>query len=349
MRLKRMGTDGPEVPVVCFGTWPLGGAYGGFEESGAISTMHAAMDAGLTFIDTARRVHERRGHHRQVDQGPPRRAIHSYQGLRRRPLDRAHPRGAEQQPAAHGHGPRRPVPAPPGLPIGPSRTRWPTCSGSGTTAKIRYIGISNFSAEEIDEAAGFGRIHSGQPRYNMLFREVEDDLLPAYQRNGIGVMAHSVLAKGLLGGRYKPGDTFPLEDEALRVARIQGRVVQADLRSNAAPPGMGEGPRAGHRAACHRLACRAPRRVHQHRRRQEARGPGGPCRGGKLGAVGAGAGRDRGHPGRPPALHGRPDGARAAGMARAPEPVLTSSDFLIVTRLDRAPSTYRTHKGVTKQ
>ena len=79
--------------------------------------------------------------------------------------------------------------------------------------KIRYIGISNFSAEEIDEAAGFGRIHSGQPRYNMLFREVEDDLLPAYQRNGIGVMAHSVLAKGLLGGRYKPGDTFPLEDE----------------------------------------------------------------------------------------------------------------------------------------
>ena len=47
--------------------------------------------------------------------------------------------------------------------------------------KIRYIGISNFSAEEIEEAAGFGRIHSGQPRYNMLFREVEDDLLPAYQ------------------------------------------------------------------------------------------------------------------------------------------------------------------------
>ena len=53
MRLKRMGADGPEVPVVCFGTWPLGGAYGGFEESRAISTMHAAMDAGLTFIDTA--------------------------------------------------------------------------------------------------------------------------------------------------------------------------------------------------------------------------------------------------------------------------------------------------------
>ena len=53
MRMKNMGLDGPEVPVVCFGTWPLGGAYGGFEESNAIATMKAAIDVGLTFIDTA--------------------------------------------------------------------------------------------------------------------------------------------------------------------------------------------------------------------------------------------------------------------------------------------------------
>ena len=39
MRMKNMGLDGPEVPVVCFGTWPLGGAYGGFEESNAIATL----------------------------------------------------------------------------------------------------------------------------------------------------------------------------------------------------------------------------------------------------------------------------------------------------------------------
>ena len=53
MRTRQMGRDGPNVPVVCFGTWPLGGAYGSVEEGTAIATMHAAMDAGLTFIDTA--------------------------------------------------------------------------------------------------------------------------------------------------------------------------------------------------------------------------------------------------------------------------------------------------------
>ena len=53
MRTKQMGRDGPEVPVVCFGTWPLGGAYGPVEEAATISTMQAAMDGGLTFIDTA--------------------------------------------------------------------------------------------------------------------------------------------------------------------------------------------------------------------------------------------------------------------------------------------------------
>ncbi len=88
--------------------------------------------------------------------------------------------------------------------------------------KILHIGISNFSPEEIDRAASAGPVVSGQPRYNMLFREVEDDILPAYHRNGVGVMAHSVLAKGLLGGRYKPGDTFPESDERFGWRHFKG-------------------------------------------------------------------------------------------------------------------------------
>jgi aryl-alcohol dehydrogenase-like predicted oxidoreductase len=212
MRLKRMGTDGPEVPVVCFGTWPLGGAYGGYEESQAISTMYAAMDAGLTFIDTAegymnaeaiigKSIKGRRDDLFIATKisGDDHSTEHIHEALN----NSLRLMGTDHVDLYQLHrATDRPIEETMGDLL---RLR--------DDGKIRYIGISNFSAEQIEEAAGFGRIHSGQPRYNMLFREVEDDLLPAYQRNAIGVMAHSVLAKGLLGGRYKPGDTFPLDDE----------------------------------------------------------------------------------------------------------------------------------------
>ena len=212
MRLKRMGTDGPEVPVVCFGTWPLGGAYGGYEESQAISTMQAAMDAGLTFIDTAegymnaeaiigKSIKGRRDELFIATKisGDDHSTEHIHEALN----NSLRLMGTDHVDLYQLHrATDRPIEETMGDLL---RLR--------DDGKIRYIGISNFSAEQIEEAAGFGRIHSGQPRYNMLFREVEDDLLPAYQRNGVGVMAHSVLAKGLLGGRYKPGDTFPLDDE----------------------------------------------------------------------------------------------------------------------------------------
>ena len=239
MRLKRMGTDGPEVPVVCFGTWPLGGAYGGYEESQAISTMQAAMDAGLTFIDTAegymnaeaiigKSIKGRRDELFIATKisGDDHSTEHIHEALN----NSLRLMGTDHVDLYQLHrATDRPIEETMGDLL---RLR--------DDGKIRYIGISNFSAEQIEEAAGFGRIHSGQPRYNMLFREVEDDLLPAYERNGIGVMAHSVLAKGLLGGRYKPGDTFPLDDERSGWPAFKGesfeRTYEVTLRPQAWAP-----------------------------------------------------------------------------------------------------------------
>ena len=212
MRLKRMGETGPEVPVVCFGTWPLGGAYGGYEEGTAIATMHAAMDAGLTFIDTAegymnaeaiigKAIKGRRGElfiATKVSGDD-----HSEENIRRALNESLRKMGTDHIDLYQLHRATK-------RPIEDTIADLLKLKDEG---KIKYIGVSNFSADQIHDAARTGEIHSGQPRYNMLFREAEDDLLPAYSENGIGVMAHSVLAKGLLGGRYKPGATFSPEDE----------------------------------------------------------------------------------------------------------------------------------------
>ena len=53
MRTRKLGRDGPNVPVVCLGALPLGGLMGSVSEEQAVATVHAAIDAGMTFIDTA--------------------------------------------------------------------------------------------------------------------------------------------------------------------------------------------------------------------------------------------------------------------------------------------------------
>ena len=50
---RPLGRDGPDVTVVCLGTWGLGAGMGAIEEKQAIRTVHAALDAGTNFIDTA--------------------------------------------------------------------------------------------------------------------------------------------------------------------------------------------------------------------------------------------------------------------------------------------------------
>jgi len=61
-----------------------------------------------------------------------------------------------------------------------------------------------------------------QPRYNMLDREIEAAILPFCIERGIGVLAHSPLAKGLFSGRFEPGHTFAPDDEPAHMARFQG-------------------------------------------------------------------------------------------------------------------------------
>jgi aryl-alcohol dehydrogenase-like predicted oxidoreductase len=79
--------------------------------------------------------------------------------------------------------------------------------------KVRYIGCSNYQAYQLAKALwasdklGLARFESDQPRYNILYREIENEILPLCRAEDLGVITYNPLAGGFLTGRYKPGQS----------------------------------------------------------------------------------------------------------------------------------------------
>jgi len=79
------------------------------------------------------------------------------------------------------------------------------------SGRARYIGVSNFLSYRLARAIGIAALHkltqfvSVQPRYSLLFREIERELLPLAGEEGLGVIPYNPLAGGLLTGKYAPG------------------------------------------------------------------------------------------------------------------------------------------------
>ncbi len=114
-----------------------------------------------------------------------------------------------------------------------------------TEGKVRYLGSSNLSAWQVADAdwvartAGYHRFVSAQNEYSLYNRAAEDELLPACERFGIGVLPYFPLAYGLLTGKYRRGEAAPagsrLEAQAKRLenadwGRIEALQAFADAR-----------------------------------------------------------------------------------------------------------------------
>ena len=84
-----------------------------------------------------------------------------------------------------------------------------------SAGKIRYWGISQWNASQIQSAVDFAKaehLHpmaSNQPLYNAIHRDLERDVMPLCAQNGIGLVVYSPLAQGLLTGKYQPGQALP--------------------------------------------------------------------------------------------------------------------------------------------
>lgn len=89
--------------------------------------------------------------------------------------------------------------------------------------KIRYFGVSNFSATQVREAHRLLPVRAVQFQYNLLDRNAETSLLPTCRALGIDVLAYGPLAQGLLGGRYDGSSRFGPDDRRHRLPQFHGQ------------------------------------------------------------------------------------------------------------------------------
>jgi aryl-alcohol dehydrogenase-like predicted oxidoreductase len=222
--------------VIGFGGWPIGGGMGAIDERDAVRTLHHAFDQGVTLVDTAeayrsseevvgRALASWSGSRERIfiatkvrsDDLSARHIVeateHSLQELRVERIDLLQAHGWD---ALH--------------PIDETMRAFDHLVSSG---KARYIGVSNFDVPQMESAWRALPFQTLQPRYNLLDRDVEAAILPYCQQKGIGVLAHSPLAKGLLTGRYQPGHLFARDDERAQMSRFQADRLSESLARTA--------------------------------------------------------------------------------------------------------------------
>ena len=222
MEYRQLGKNGPQVPVLGLGAWPIGGGMGQVGGQTAIATVRAAIDQGITLLDTAQAYRSSEGTLGQAlkegyrercflatkvsgDYSPE--AIVAAMDNSLRQLQVEHVDLYQ----IHGWNPAYSIAA--------SMEAMARLQEQG---KTRYIGISNFNAAQMEQALRSVQFHSSQPRYNLIDRQIEAEDIPFCQRQGIGILAHSPLGKGLLTGRYRPGHRFADDDERAQFPRFQG-------------------------------------------------------------------------------------------------------------------------------
>jgi len=224
MQQRQLGHDGPFVPVIGFGAWPIGGGMGSVDEREAIRTLHHAFEQGVTLVDTAEayRSSEEVVGRALASWSGPRDRIFVATKVRGDDLSARHIAEAAEHSLrqlgvetidllqAHSWDARHP--------IDETMHAFERLVDSG---KIRYVGVSNFDVPQMEIASHTRSFQSLQPRYNLLDREIEAAILPYCEQREIGVLAHSPLAKGLFSGRFEPGHRFAPDDERAQMARFQ--------------------------------------------------------------------------------------------------------------------------------
>ncbi len=219
MEYVQLGQTGVRVSPLCLGTYNFGGPTPR-EES--VRIIREALDAGINFVDTANAYHTG-GSEEVVGEALAGRrddvvlATKVHQAMGPDPNDWGNSRRAvrrEVEASLRRLGTdwidlyqlHRPDPTT------PLEATLRALSELVVAGKVRYVGFSNFPAWQLTQARwiadrhGLEPVATEQPPYNLLERRIEDEVLPACRELGIGILAYSPLAMGILTDRYLGGD-----------------------------------------------------------------------------------------------------------------------------------------------
>jgi aryl-alcohol dehydrogenase-like predicted oxidoreductase len=239
MQQRRVGRTGLKVSEICLGTMTFGGQC---DEATSFRIMDVAAERGVTFFDTADvypippdiatagRTEEVIGRWLAASPGRRRSLVLATkcrarvgpgandQGLSRRHILAACEASLRRLGTdhidlyqSHSYDPE--------TPLDESLRAFDDLVRSG---KVRYVGCSNYAAWQlalsvgISERHGWARHECVQPRYNVLYREIEAELLPLCRDQGVGVIAYNPLAGGFLTGKHSaaappaPGTRFTM-------------------------------------------------------------------------------------------------------------------------------------------
>ncbi len=215
--MRKLGNSDMEITPIGFGSWAVGGSgwshgWGEQDDKDSVAAIHAALDSGMNWIDTA--AVYGLGHSEEVVA----RALSEYSGpkpyvftkcsmvwdaqrevsfslkavsVRKECEDSLRRLKTDSIDLYQIHWPN---------PEEEIEEGWTEMARLKEEGKVRWIGVSNFSVDQMRRAQSIAPITSLQPPYSMLRRSIEEAILPYTEENGIGVIAYSPMLSGMLTG-----------------------------------------------------------------------------------------------------------------------------------------------------
>jgi aryl-alcohol dehydrogenase-like predicted oxidoreductase len=217
LQRTQLGRTGLEITRLGFGAWAIGGGgwefgWGPQDDEQSIASIHHALELGINWIDTAAAYGF--GHSEQIVgralegladrpyvftkcsllEGPNRTVAHSLKrdSILREAEHSLQRLGVEAIDLYQIHWP---------IPAADIEEGWAALAELKQQGLVRHIGVSNFDVRQLQLIEQIAPVETLQPQYSLIEREIEQELLPFAEREGIGVIVYSPMGSGLLTGK----------------------------------------------------------------------------------------------------------------------------------------------------